>query len=226
MDISKNLTSLDWWLGVVVVSIVLNLFSAYLKVPLDGFLSRVSKWWDTRNEKARQERDSRIAKLKQSKDEQTFAAIQSLHEFASASMYFLGGLLFLAISELTKPGAASTGLLSTMGIICLIWSFQDLVNTRRRNYEISEARKEDAEVAAVLIKADGKRTEGIKGKITENGLLINNAKLLIEPKDTIELKLPKNLTETYEVLDEEEDSGLPPHKQASQLLKVRKVKVE
>jgi hypothetical protein len=145
MDISKNLTSLDWWLGVVVVSVVLNLFSAYLKVPLDGFLSRVSKWWDTRNEKVRQERNSRIAKLKQSKDEQTFAAIQSLHVFASASMYFLGGLLFLAISEFKKPGAASTGFLNTMGIFCFIWSFQDLVNTHRRNYEISEARKEDTE---------------------------------------------------------------------------------
>jgi hypothetical protein len=42
-----NLTSVNWWLGVVAVSLIVNLISAYAKPPLDRLLS---KWSDQRKE--------------------------------------------------------------------------------------------------------------------------------------------------------------------------------
>jgi len=58
-----QLSSPSWWLGIVVVSLLVNLASAYIKSPLDGFLSHLSKKWDERSALARQQRDALVDSL-------------------------------------------------------------------------------------------------------------------------------------------------------------------
>jgi len=39
----QNLSTLEWWLGVVVVGIAINLVSAYLKRPFDKVFNRIAR---------------------------------------------------------------------------------------------------------------------------------------------------------------------------------------
>ena len=64
-EFAKTITSLSWWLGVVLVGILLNVISAYLKSPLDKFFSSISKRWRTRSEIARLQRERLIAELRE-----------------------------------------------------------------------------------------------------------------------------------------------------------------
>lgn len=41
-DLLSNFTSLSWWIGVVIVGIVIHLVGSYLKKPVDKLLSRIS----------------------------------------------------------------------------------------------------------------------------------------------------------------------------------------
>ena len=41
-DFFRDLKSPSWWLGVVVLSLLLNLAAAYVKPLIDGFLARMS----------------------------------------------------------------------------------------------------------------------------------------------------------------------------------------
>jgi hypothetical protein len=46
----KDLTSFHWWMGVVIVGILINLISDYLKPRADKLLSSMSTWYGTRTE--------------------------------------------------------------------------------------------------------------------------------------------------------------------------------
>lgn len=50
----QSVLSVNWWLSVVVVSLLLNLVSAYLKAPLDAMGGRLSSAWRRRSEAARE----------------------------------------------------------------------------------------------------------------------------------------------------------------------------
>ena len=63
-DFSRNLGSLSWWLGVVVVGLVLNLVSAYLKAPFDRLFSAASSRWNRRSELVRTEEAKKVAELR------------------------------------------------------------------------------------------------------------------------------------------------------------------
>lgn len=57
-----------WWLGVVVLSIVLNIVAAYIKPSLDSITSRYSSRRKLRLEKQRQKFDWMVKELKGDKD--------------------------------------------------------------------------------------------------------------------------------------------------------------
>lgn len=59
-EFTKLLVSPLWWLSVVVVGILINLASAYLKPRLDETFSRSSLWWRNRSEEAKR-RDRLVA---------------------------------------------------------------------------------------------------------------------------------------------------------------------
>jgi len=52
-EFAKILASPYWWLSVVVVGILINLVSAYIKEPIDWLFSHISVAWRTRTEKRR-----------------------------------------------------------------------------------------------------------------------------------------------------------------------------
>lgn len=142
----QNLGSLDWWIGVVLVGILINLASEYLKNPVDRLLVRSSTWWATRTEKQRAARELRIQKLRSSQEEQVFALLETLYSRVSSTMMVLAGGIFFVLLETLRSHAEKGGphkLLLCGKILAL---FAVLLGMRgwweviRRRGEISEAR--------------------------------------------------------------------------------------
>jgi hypothetical protein len=97
-ELIKNVTSIAWWIGVVLVGIVLNLVSAYLQPRLDRFLSFVSSTWRLRSEKKREQWQRRLAEVRQSPDEQLFVLAEEMRCRLRAMFYFAVALLLLVFS--------------------------------------------------------------------------------------------------------------------------------
>ena len=111
-EFSKSISSLSWWLGVVVVGILLNIISAYLKSPLDRLFSGVSGWWRTRSDVERSKRAAAIAKLSGNFEEQiVLAHTETRHRlrgtlFALVTVFML--VLYLSV-KLSLVGATIKG---------------------------------------------------------------------------------------------------------------------
>ena len=143
----QSLDSIDWWFGVVVVGIAINLVSAYIKGPCDRVLSGASMWWATRSEAQRKARAERIARLRASKDEQTFALIQALHiRVRSILMVLTAFFMLIAAAVLRKEPATEDMvmvrfILKLLSLLPMMLGLHDSVDVIRRNMEIHEARK-------------------------------------------------------------------------------------
>lgn len=89
-DFLTQLGSLYWWLSVVVVGILINIFSTLLHRKLDDRLSRVSAWWRSKSEKRKAKRLEQLAKLK-SPSERVLLSLDVMHLRVEGFMAFLGG---------------------------------------------------------------------------------------------------------------------------------------
>lgn len=64
----KSLGSINWWLGVVFVGLLLNVLSAYLKSPIDRLLNSASKAWRNRSEASKKRSNAYIEQLRGSQE--------------------------------------------------------------------------------------------------------------------------------------------------------------
>lgn len=62
-EFAKTVASPYWWLSIVLVGILINLVSAYIKPVLDRAMSRVSLAWRTRNDQRRAEYERELNAL-------------------------------------------------------------------------------------------------------------------------------------------------------------------
>jgi len=97
-----NLTSLYWWVSVVIVGILINLTSAYLKNRLDGRLSRISGWWRKRSEAKKAETEQSVVNLVDNPHEQYMAAFDGLRHGLRAVTVFLLSVLALVSGEVAS----------------------------------------------------------------------------------------------------------------------------
>lgn len=94
-DFLTNITTLSWWISVVIVGILINIFSAYLKDKFDGYLSSISSWWRYRSEAQRAKRESLLNKLRDNSHEQVMTALDEMRNRVRSIQFFLmGGLHF------------------------------------------------------------------------------------------------------------------------------------
>jgi hypothetical protein len=77
-DLFNNLSSPSWWIGVVIMSFVINLASAYAKAPLDRALGRLSKRRRDKSERAQREISTMLEAAKRQKDGVVLLSIQEL----------------------------------------------------------------------------------------------------------------------------------------------------
>ncbi len=70
VEFISSLSTLSWWLSVVVVGIALNLLSAYLKFPIDKLLSKISTSWSARTATLKTLRLLKVEELRVDKHKQ------------------------------------------------------------------------------------------------------------------------------------------------------------
>jgi hypothetical protein len=99
-DFKTTLSSPLWWISVVVVGMLINLASAYLKPLIDKFLFKVSLSWRRRTARQREERARLIEMLHQSKEEMFLFSIEEVRFRMRALHFILYSLLFLVMSQI------------------------------------------------------------------------------------------------------------------------------
>jgi hypothetical protein len=147
----KDLGFLNWWIGVVIVGIIINLLSAYLKSPTDKILSGFSKWWATRTEKERKARTLRIQKLIDNPDEQIFALIEALHVRVRAVFFALiAGIfgIFIIIGTIYQVHGFSDLLLKIFAVFSALFAFNYFNGAAERLDEITEARRKRSPIVS------------------------------------------------------------------------------
>jgi hypothetical protein len=62
-DFIRNLQDINWWLGIVIVGLIINLSSSYLKPKLDNALGKISTKRKLLNENTKRKIDEKVAFL-------------------------------------------------------------------------------------------------------------------------------------------------------------------
>jgi len=94
-ELQRNIASGVWWLSVVLVGIVLNVASAYLKSPLDWLFSRLSVAWSERSIKARNARAAKVLELSGSEHGQHLVLADEMRFRLRSISYLVFSVVFL-----------------------------------------------------------------------------------------------------------------------------------
>ena len=150
----KNLASVGWWLGVVFVGIVLNVFSAYLKSPIDALLSRLFATWSKRSQSAREKHLTAVAALCRSEQLQIMVLVDANRYRLNALLHLAFGLFFLASAEYMRflSAAIRAGggeglprwigwLFNAMSLISIFVSMRAMLVAAKRSNLVAEAQR-------------------------------------------------------------------------------------
>lgn len=87
-----SISSLEWWVSVVIVGLAINLLASYLKPHIDHVLSRYSSRQRSNNEKRKAAEERHMAMLREDKHEQIIDLFAALRSQQRALGYFFIGL--------------------------------------------------------------------------------------------------------------------------------------
>jgi hypothetical protein len=116
-----NIGSVYWWVSVVVVGILINLASAYLKTRLDTSVSRASKWWRLKSNVQRAQRQKDIARLRGDSQEQLVIAISEIRHQIRAVGFLVFTLIFLVFAVLITVLPPNDLLWRPWGTAWVVW---------------------------------------------------------------------------------------------------------
>ncbi len=156
----SNLSSIYWWISVVVVGVLINILSVYVTRRLDARLSKASLWWRGRSEKERARYLTELAVLRTSQHEQVMAGLREIRFRIRSVFLFVNGTVFFAMGFLTKvlPHERFRGpawLKTIVSLICMVLgayafftSSRLLHQAIRQNRLIGESRLPNSQGAA------------------------------------------------------------------------------
>jgi len=101
-EILQNLSSVYWWVSVVVVGLVINLLSSYLKPPLDALGGKTFHAVKARSERAKRLYDQKVSALSSNPHAQVIAMLRAQSLRAKSNGWSLTAILALMLS-LTSP---------------------------------------------------------------------------------------------------------------------------
>lgn len=163
-DFINNLTSITWWIGVVIFTVVLNLAAMYLKSPVDKWLSSISTKYQSRSKTKKAEREVKIKNLVGNKHGQILHASETNFTLMfSVLLYLTGASLIILCTLITvlrsSPGPAIREwlgfkivisiLLIYGGLTVLLGNFKFAKALSDRQI-LMEARKRESKVANPL----------------------------------------------------------------------------
>jgi hypothetical protein len=102
-EILKLATSPVWWISVVIVGILINLLSAYLKPPLDDRFGRISTWWRVRSKTKGEAWAKEVERLRASSEGRIAATIEEFRSRLWMMSYLLFLIMFLLMLTVPLP---------------------------------------------------------------------------------------------------------------------------
>lgn len=99
-NLLRFLLSLEWWLSVVVIGLVINILSAYAKHFLDGRLQRLSSFRRDLARAREQRREKQIERLRASQHTQMLVSVREVRARIRALGYGVVGALAFALAGL------------------------------------------------------------------------------------------------------------------------------
>lgn len=94
----ENFTSFEWWLGVVLVGLLINLFSAYLKPVIDKFFAGFITKRREALDKKKKLFDFRVQQLVNSHGDRNTLQLEIINYKVDASVNFLMGIILFIVS--------------------------------------------------------------------------------------------------------------------------------
>lgn len=152
----KALASPVWWIGVVVVGIIINLVSAYTKPALDAVLRAASSTWRARSVRAAAAYEAEMAALRKDAELQTHYRHRELITRVNAVFYALISVVMFVVqlAVTLQPewsGAAlfgweiPNGLYYALVAIILLTSVQSYLRAEIIDLKLSRVHSENVE---------------------------------------------------------------------------------
>ena len=114
----NDVSSLSWWIGVVIVGILVNLASEYFRRRLDRAIGQLSTSWAARSEKRRRMRTEMVEHLRTDRHEQVLAAVQEVSWRVKAIEVAAAGITAVLIAIAARQ-VLPQGTLTRVVLACL-----------------------------------------------------------------------------------------------------------
>ncbi|EIO4603187.1 hypothetical protein LQM14_002440 [Vibrio parahaemolyticus] len=138
----SNLSSLDWWIGVFIVGLVINIFSAYLKPALDSFLSKLSYKWVSRSKRNAEQRKKWIKELQDNEHEQVLCYLEFINQKMWTIMYLMIAFVFTwMLDKLETTSGFKLTIMYVLIVFSLLSAFQSLYSAMTHYLALQEARR-------------------------------------------------------------------------------------
>jgi len=137
-----QLTSLYWWVSVIVVGVLVSLFAAYLKPRTDRFIVSISARYRKRNEKKVRARVQKIETLRGNPHEQAMLAISANYRHLnSISILLLGVSVMLVTLFVSEANSWVRFGVLLFGTITIVIAFLEMLSGMSKRQILREARQ-------------------------------------------------------------------------------------
>lgn len=93
----QDMSSIYWWISVVIVGLVINLVSSYLKPPLDALGGKTFHAWKAKSDRAKRLHDHNVSLLSSNPHAQVIAMLRTQSLRAKSNGWSLTALLTLVL---------------------------------------------------------------------------------------------------------------------------------
>ena len=121
-----TVTSLEWWVSVVIVGLAINLLASYLKPHIDRVLSRYSSKRRILNEKRKAAEERHVAMLREDKHEQIIDLFRALRSQQRALGFFFIGLFSPTLGALMNGSIIFTIATFFLGFLSMSFGWREL----------------------------------------------------------------------------------------------------
>jgi hypothetical protein len=142
-EFMDNLISPTWLFSVIVVGVVINLLSSYLKPKIDDLLSKISEKAREKNEKRRKEWEARVELLRNDNHEQLLHAAAVNTQLQRTTIIFLSGLLFFVAGTVESDffSLEFQAFLQFLALVCIFIGIKGTSMAGDRQRQLKEARR-------------------------------------------------------------------------------------
>ena len=109
LDMYNKFVDLSWWVNVVVVALLLNIVSSYIKSFIDAFLAKVSDSYRKRVEEQTNYYENLRKQAEEDQDLQIRITLEQMRLKTETTYRFVLGVVCLYLSSTTAPEYAAEG---------------------------------------------------------------------------------------------------------------------